>query len=65
MQILDYLLFIIGITTIFNNNTIEITKTKNHEISHLDYDFSDAPDITQTVTVTCFGMWVSCPLHEG
>ncbi len=49
-----------GVTTIFNNNTIEITKTKNHEISHLDYDFSDAPDIAQTVAVTCFGMGVSC-----
>lgn len=50
----------LGVVTTFKNTTIEISKVKSHEISHLEYDFSDAPDIAQTVAVTCFGLGISC-----
>lgn len=50
----------LGLVTTFKNATIEISKVKSHEISHLEYDFLDAPDIAQTVAVTCFGLGISC-----
>lgn len=50
----------LGVVTTFKNTTIEISKVKSHEISHLEYDFLDAPDIAQTVAVTCFGLGISC-----
>jgi 3-phosphoshikimate 1-carboxyvinyltransferase len=51
-----------GVETFFNKNTIRLKKIQigNHKsiILHL----SDAPDIAQTIAVTCFGLGIGCQL---
>lgn len=49
-----------GVKTVFSENSITISKEKVTEISHLNYDFSNCPDIAQTVAVSCFGLGISC-----
>ena len=45
----------------FNDKTIVLTKT-NRAIKALDQDLINAPDIAQTLAVTCFGLGVACDL---
>lgn len=49
-----------GVTTTFSDNKIFIKKENHGTLSHFEYDFSSCPDIAQTLTVTCFGLGVSC-----
>ncbi|MBV1923555.1 MAG: 3-phosphoshikimate 1-carboxyvinyltransferase [Flavobacteriaceae bacterium] len=53
-----------GVQTIFNDSTNEITisKTKVDQLTKVSLDLSDAPDIAQTIAVTCFGLNISCTL---
>ncbi|MCB0472245.1 MAG: 3-phosphoshikimate 1-carboxyvinyltransferase [Flavobacteriaceae bacterium] len=51
-----------GVETIFGNNTIVLTKTEGHKKS-IDLDLSNAPDIAQTIAVTCFGLGMECHLR--
>lgn len=51
-----------GVTTIFEGNTIVISKVEESKRSHLQLDLKNAPDIAQTIAVTCFGLGVSCVL---
>jgi 3-phosphoshikimate 1-carboxyvinyltransferase len=52
-----------GVETIFNqDNSITITKTKNHQLSIVNYQLNNCPDITQTIAVTCFGLGIGCDL---
>lgn len=52
-----------GIETIFNeNNTITISKTKNCQLSIVNYQLNNCPDIAQTIAVTCFGLGIGCHL---
>ncbi len=52
-----------GVETVFNlNKTISITKINNCQLSTINYQLNNAPDIAQTIAVTCFGLRVGCHL---
>jgi 3-phosphoshikimate 1-carboxyvinyltransferase len=51
-----------GIDTIFDNNQITLQKTANCQLPTVNYDLSNAPDIAQTIAVTCFGSGIGCHL---
>jgi len=51
-----------GVETTFSNNTILLKKTTEIKSEHLEYDLSNAPDIAQTIAVTCLGLGVGCHL---
>ena len=53
-----------GVETLFNeNNTITISKTKNCQLSIVNYQLNNCPDIAQTIAVTCFGLGIGCDLY--
>ncbi len=51
-----------GVETTFSENTITLTKVSDDIPSHLEYDLSNAPDIAQTISVTCLGLGIGCHL---
>lgn len=51
-----------GVETKFENNEILLRKIENYKLSTVSYKLNDAPDIAQTIAVTCFGLGVSCQL---
>lgn len=50
-----------GVTTEFTEQGIRLTK-ESTEIDRLTLDLVDAPDLAQTIAVTCFGLGVGCDL---
>ena len=61
-----------GLETIFNeDNSITISKTRNchsndgeqaKQLSIVNYQLNNCPDIAQTIAVTCFGLGMGCHL---
>jgi 3-phosphoshikimate 1-carboxyvinyltransferase len=51
-----------GVETVFGQNTITVKKIAKHQMSSFDYDLANAPDIAQTIAVTCFGLQIPCHL---
>ncbi len=51
----------LGVKTEFKDQGIKLTKTKI-KTDHLIYDFSDCPDIAQTIAVTCVGLGIKATL---
>ena len=61
-----------GLETIFNeDNSITISKIKNcqandseqaQQLSIINYQLNNCPDIAQTIAVTCFGLGIACQL---
>lgn len=51
-----------GVESGFQENKLVISKTHKPELEVLELDLSDAPDIAQTIAVTCFGLGISCYL---
>ncbi len=52
-----------GVETIFNNdNSITISKTKKCQLSIVNYQLNNCPDIAQTIAVTSFGLGIACDL---
>ena len=52
-----------GVTTLFNNNnSITISKTQNPNQDTINLQLNNAPDIAQTIAVTCFGLGIACDL---
>ena len=53
----------IGVTTVFNNSSITLSKTPNFALPEvLDLDLRNTPDLAQTIAVSCFGLGVDCNL---
>lgn len=52
----------LGVETSFEGNSIRLVKTGGPQSDNLDVDLADAPDIAQTIAVTCFGMGMGCRL---
>ena len=50
-----------GVETTFDGNTMSLVKTKQ-AVSHFNYDLINAPDIAQTIAVSCFALGMSCDL---
>ncbi|MBM1108127.1 3-phosphoshikimate 1-carboxyvinyltransferase [Aurantibacter crassamenti] len=51
-----------GVTTTFEANEITLKKVLEIEQATISCDLSNAPDIAQTIAVTCFGLGVGCHL---
>ena len=51
-----------GVETIFKDNTIVLKKKSKDIADHLTYDLSNAPDIAQTIAVSCLGLGIGCHL---
>lgn len=51
-----------GVATIYEEHTIVLKKTEDCRRKVLKYDLSNAPDIAQTIAVTCFGLGIGCHL---
>lgn len=52
-----------GVETTFNSdNSITISKTKKCQLSIVNYQLNNCPDIAQTIAVTCFGLGIACNL---
>lgn len=51
-----------GVETVFENNTILLRKNENCLLLSVDFNLKNAPDIAQTIAVTCFGLGVGCNL---
>lgn len=51
-----------GITTTFSDNQVTLEKTEESRQENVSYDLSNAPDIAQTIGVTCLGLGMGCHL---
>lgn len=51
----------LGVTTEFNNDSIVLTKV-SRELSTVNCQLNDTPDLAQTIAVSCFGLGVGCNL---
>lgn len=51
-----------GVETSFEQNTIVLKKTSECQLSKVEYNLANAPDIAQTMAVTCYGLGIGCHL---
>ena len=51
-----------GVETIFGANMITLKKTDKKIATENEFDLANAPDIAQTIAVTCFGLGIGCHL---
>ena len=51
-----------GVTTFFGEDFIILKKEQKSRLETLEIDLKNAPDIAQTIAVTCFSEGVSCNL---
>lgn len=51
-----------GISSEFINGNLLLTK-KAGRVNYFEYDFTNCPDIAQTVAVTCLGLKIDCRLN--
>ncbi|TDU43895.1 3-phosphoshikimate 1-carboxyvinyltransferase [Gelidibacter sediminis] len=51
-----------GVITTFNENSITLLKATESQLRSIDCQLQNAPDIAQTIAVTCFGLGLSCHL---
>ncbi|MGV8814920.1 MAG: 3-phosphoshikimate 1-carboxyvinyltransferase [Gelidibacter sp.] len=51
-----------GVVTTFDNNSITLSKKTDCLLQTVDCQLKNAPDIAQTIAVTCFGLGVGCHL---
>ncbi|WP_419212448.1 3-phosphoshikimate 1-carboxyvinyltransferase [Maribacter sp. X9] len=51
-----------GVATSFGKNKITLRKTNKEVLANHAIDLSNAPDIAQTIAVTCFGLGIGCHL---
>jgi 3-phosphoshikimate 1-carboxyvinyltransferase len=51
-----------GVETFFSENNIRLKKNQNHNPNVVLLNLNKAPDIAQTIAVTCFGLGMGCQL---
>ncbi|WP_394750773.1 3-phosphoshikimate 1-carboxyvinyltransferase [Spongiimicrobium salis] len=51
-----------GVDTSFDNHKVILRKTREPNPGRFEYDLSNAPDIAQTIAVSCFGLGIGCYL---
>ncbi len=62
-SVLDNIYESLGVQTIYHNNSITLKNTGNLNTSKLlNLNLVSAPDIAQTIVVTCFGLGMECYL---
>lgn len=52
----------LGVKTFFDGNSIRLSKISDLKPETLNLELSNAPDIAQTIAVTCFGLGIGCHL---
>ncbi|MCB0461181.1 MAG: 3-phosphoshikimate 1-carboxyvinyltransferase [Flavobacteriaceae bacterium] len=52
-----------GVETTFLNNSITLLKTVDCKLSTVNFQLKNAPDIAQTIAVTCLGLGINCHLE--
>jgi len=52
----------LGVTTTFSKHAITLVKTSEPTTQNLTLNLVSAPDIAQTIAVTCFGLGIACDL---
>ena len=52
----------LGVETVFENHQIILRKIEDLRPESLNLDLSNAPDIAQTIAVTCMGLGIGCHL---
>ena len=53
---------IFGVDTYFEKGKIRIVKTKNCQLSIVNCQLNQTPDLAQTIAVTCIGLGIKCQL---
>lgn len=51
-----------GVETTFTGNKIILKKIENPSIKNINLNLNNAPDIAQTIIVTCLGLGITCSL---
>lgn len=51
-----------GVQTTFTDNKIILNKVENPSIKNINLNLNNAPDIAQTIIVTCLGLGITCNL---
>lgn len=51
-----------GVSTIFRDHAVVLKKTVDLKPEKIEFDLANAPDLAQTIAVTCFGLGVGCSL---
>ena len=51
-----------GVKTEFKKDSIILFKDKPHQLNAVECDLANAPDLAQTLAVTCFGLGIGCHL---
>ena len=51
-----------GVQTVFNEHSITLTKISQPTKNQVEIDLQNAPDIAQTIAVTCLGLGIGCNL---
>ncbi|WP_339833528.1 3-phosphoshikimate 1-carboxyvinyltransferase [uncultured Flavobacterium sp.] len=51
-----------GVETVFQENSIFLRKATNCQLSIINCQLNNSPDIAQTIAVTCFGLGIGCHL---
>ncbi len=51
-----------GVTTAFTKNAIILRKEHSYNSEKMIHNLKNAPDIAQTIAVTCFGLGIACDL---
>ncbi|MBD1261870.1 3-phosphoshikimate 1-carboxyvinyltransferase [Maribacter polysiphoniae] len=51
-----------GVETTFTVDSIVLKKVRNHRLKSFTCDLANAPDIAQTIAVTCLGLGMGCEL---
>ena len=59
-SVLQHLYRQFGVSTTFNKHIMTLKKTSAPLVSHIEQDLTEAPDLAQTLAVSCFGLGVSC-----
>lgn len=50
-----------GVTSVFKENSVTLKK-ENNTLTNFQYNLVNAPDIAQTIAVTCFALGIPCDL---
>lgn len=53
-----------GVQTTFTDNKIILKKVENSSIKNLNLNLNNAPDIAQTIIVTCLALGITCNLTD-
>jgi len=51
-----------GVETVFKKHSIVLSKSKDCQLKLFNYELNNAPDIAQTIAVTCLGLGIDCRL---